>query len=57
VLIALCTPAFFVPASLMGMFTLFFVLGYSHYDIDAAGIYIGVNIFLAIKLSDLRLFL
>jgi hypothetical protein len=57
VLIVLCTPAFVVLASLMGMFILFFVLGHSHYNIDAAGIYTGINIFLAIMLSDLRLFL
>jgi peptidoglycan/LPS O-acetylase OafA/YrhL len=50
VIIVLCTPAF-VLASLLGMIILFYVLGHPRYDIDALGIYTGINIFLALMLG------
>lgn len=49
-LIVLCAPFFVVLASLLGMFVLFYVLGHSRYDVNALGIYTGINIFLALML-------
>jgi hypothetical protein len=49
-LIVLCTPAFVVLASLVGFLVLAYVLRFADYDIDARGIYTGMNVFLAIML-------
>jgi len=55
-LIVLSTPAFVVLASLPALFLLAYFLRYAHYEIDARGIYTGMNIFLALMLvSVLRL--
>lgn len=47
VLTVLCTPTFVVLASLVALVLLGGVMRYADYDVDARGIYTGINVFLA----------
>jgi hypothetical protein len=49
-LTVLCTPVFVLLASLVALLILAYVLHFADYDIDARGIYTGINIFLAYML-------
>jgi hypothetical protein len=43
-LTVLCTPVFVLLASLVALLILAYVLHFADYDIDARGIYTGINI-------------
>jgi hypothetical protein len=47
VLTVLCTPAFVLMGSLVLLAVVAYVFRFSNYDVDARGIYMGMNIFLA----------
>jgi hypothetical protein len=47
VLTVLCTPAFLLLASLLFLLVLAYVFRFVDYDVDARGLYMGINIFLA----------